>query len=97
MQTISPELFDKPIFQMTGGELLQLFGAVAESKTITKDFTEKKYVHGLSGLANLLKCSKTTAQAIKNSGKIDDAVYQTGKTIVIDADKALELIKKKSI
>lgn len=95
MQTqISAALFDKQIFMMTGGELLELLGVIAEKKTITKDFTEKKYVHGIGGLATLLGCSKTTAQGIKNSGKIDAAIYQTGKTIVIDAEKALELMKK---
>lgn len=48
---------------------------------------------GISGLAKLLNCGKTKAQAIKNSGVIDAALYQVGKKIVIDSEKALELIQ----
>ncbi len=90
------EILNKPLFSMTGSEILQLFNVIAESKTITHDFSEKKYVHGLRGLANLLGVSKTTAQKIKNEGKIDAAIYQTGKTIVIDSELALKLLKNPS-
>lgn len=78
---------------MTGSEILELFSQVAEKKTITKDFTEKKYVYGINGLATLLGCGRTKAQEIKSSGIIDEAIYQSGKKIVIDSDKALQLIK----
>ena len=44
-----------------------------------------------SGLADVFGCSVTTAQRIKSSGKIDRAITQTGRTIVIDAELALEL------
>lgn len=81
---------------MTGSEFLELIKMIdMPSQTITKDFAEKKYVHGLDGLANLLNCSRTTAQAIKNSGKIDEAIYQTGRKIVVDPEKALELMRTK--
>lgn len=78
---------------MTGSEILQLFSVVAERKTITEDFTDKKYVYGLNGLAKLLGCGRTKAQEIKNSGKIDEAIYQAGRKIVIDSEKALELLQ----
>lgn len=90
---ISPEILEKPLFSMTGSEILELFSQVAEKKTITKDFTEKKYVYGINGLATLLGCGRTKAQEIKSSGIIDEAIYQSGKKIVIDSDKALQLIK----
>ncbi len=90
---IALEILEKPFFSMTGGEILALFNAIAEQKSVTKDFTEKKYVYGITGLAKLLDCGKTKAQEIKNSGVIDEAIYQTGKKIVIDAEKALQLIK----
>ena len=51
------------------------------------------YAQGLDGLAELLGCSKRTAQNIKTSGKIDKAVYQEGRMIIIDADKAIELLR----
>lgn len=56
---------------------------------------KRKYVYGLDGLSELLGCSKSTAGAIKRSGRIDGAVSQFGKTIVIDAELALELLRKK--
>lgn len=95
MNTIPSEILEKPFFSMTGSEILQLFGTIAESKTITQDFTDKKYVYGIRGLANLLGCGKTNAQKVKSSGIIDEAVYQIGQRIIIDSEKALELIKNK--
>lgn len=93
---ISHEILQKPLLTMTGSEILELFQVIADSKTVTHDFSEKKYVHGLRGLATLLGVSKTTAQKIKNEGKIDAAIYQTGKTIVIDSEKALQLLQNPS-
>lgn len=81
---------------MTGSEILELFQVIAESKSVAKDFTEKKYVYGIDGLAKLLKCGKTKAQEIKNSGVINDAIYQAGKKIVIDSEKALQLLQNPS-
>ena len=58
------ELLDKPVWQMTGEELL--FG-----------------------------CSLHTANRIKQSGKIDRAITQIGRKIIIDAELALELAGRK--
>lgn len=55
----------------------------------------KEYVYGLKGLAKLLGCSRTTAFKIKNSGDIDIAISQTGKVIVFDTEKVLEILKNK--
>jgi hypothetical protein len=66
------------------------------SKTLidtTKD-SNKHFVYGLAGLADLFRCSKTTASRIKQSGKIDKAITQIGNLIIIDADKAIELAGK---
>ena len=93
MNTIPSEILEKPFFSMTGSEILQLFGTIAEAKTVSQDFTEKKYVFGIRGLASILKCGMTNAQRIKNTGIIDDAIYQAGRKIVIDSEKALQLIK----
>lgn len=84
---------------MTGREFLNLIKIGFPNAEINdgskKDFTSKKYVYGINGLANLLGCGKTKAQAIKNYGDIDEAIYQTGKKLIIDADKALELLKNR--
>jgi hypothetical protein len=52
-----------------------------------------KLVYGLNGLKTLLGCSKTTASRIKQSGIIDEAITQIGNIIIVDAEKALKLIK----
>ena len=55
----------------------------------------KKYVYGLKGISTLFGCSKSTAYKIKRSGRIDEAISQIGSTIIVDAEKALELLKNK--
>ncbi|GHT09034.1 hypothetical protein FACS189426_06210 [Bacteroidia bacterium] len=88
------EDFDKPVWQMTKGELLELFGVIP-TKTIDNTPKEKRLMYGISGIAQLFNCSMTTANRIKKSGKIDKAISQCGRMITIDADLALELIKSK--
>ena len=57
--------------------------------------TNRNYVYGIRGLASLFNCSESTANRIKKSGVIDEAISQTGKKIVIDADLAFGLCKIK--
>ena len=57
---------------------------------------QKHYVYGLQGLCDLFGCSTATAARIKKSGVIDAAISQTGNTIVVDADPALDLLKAKN-
>lgn len=52
----------------------------------------KRYVYGLKGIADLFHVSTKTAMAYKN-GILSDACYQSGRTIVVDADRAMELFK----
>lgn len=58
------------------------------------DTTKGKYVYGRAGLAELLGCSKTTVSRIKQSGIIDGAITQWGNQIIVDAEKAISLIKE---
>jgi hypothetical protein len=58
--------------------------------------TEKKYVYGIGGIARLFGCSMPTANRIKKSGRIDRAITQIGRKIIVDADMALELAGRKS-
>lgn len=53
-----------------------------------------KYAYGLKGIQTIFNCSKSTASSIKRSGRIDEAISQIGNTIVVDVEKALELLKK---
>lgn len=84
---------NKPLWQLTGGEFLELMEQIP---TVTVDNTpkEKRLVYGIAGIAQIFNCSMTTANRIKASGKIDRAISQCGRMITIDADLALELMKK---
>ena len=57
---------------------------------------ERKYVYGIPGIAKLFGCSLPTANRIKKSGKIDKAITQIGRKIIVDAELALELAGKKT-
>ena len=89
---------DKPLFSLTADEFKTLikeaFAELSFSTPSTEGVAVKKhFVYGLQGLADLFGCSHTTASRIKQSGIIDAAISQRGKTIVVDADYALELMK----
>lgn len=62
----------------------------SEGKTKT---APKRYVYGIAGIAKLFGCSEPTAQRIKSSGEIDDAISQINGIIVVDADYALDLLR----
>ncbi|WP_276520344.1 DUF3853 family protein [Elizabethkingia ursingii] len=88
------QLKDKFLWQMTGEELLCLLQnkGINEDKIVTTTIdTSKKYVYGISGIARLFGCSIPTANRIKKSGKIDKAITQIGRKIIVDSDLALEL------
>lgn len=83
-----------PIWQLTVGEFLELqerFSPAKEAEDKNPEQEGKKLVYGIKGLAELLSCSTTTAQKIKNSGSIDKAITQFGRKIIIDAELALKL------
>ena len=94
------DLKQKPIWQMTGEEFLYLHQSADISSQPTKQTTindsEKKYVYGIVGIANLFGCSMPTANRIKKSGKIDKAITQVGRKIIVDAKFALELAGRKT-
>lgn len=86
-------LKEKPIWQMTGEEflLLQQQNTVDTASPSVAPSSEKKYVYGIAGIARLFGCSIPTANRIKQSGKIDKAIVQIGRKIIVDANLALEL------
>ena len=90
-------LKEKPVWQMTGEELLLLFqNQEKESdKHLNASEDPKKHVYGIKGIAQLFGCSIPTAHRIKKSGKISKAITQIGRKIIVDADLALELAGKK--
>lgn len=95
------ELLDKPVWQMTGEELLFLaqHGIMSTSGETTMSSSsqkERRYVYGLVGIVRLFGCSLPTANRIKQSGKINRAITQIGRKIIVDADLALELAGRKT-
>lgn len=55
--------------------------------------TERRLLHSMSELAQLLGCSTMTAQTIKNSGKIP--YIQVGRKLIFDVDKVLSALENK--
>ena len=95
------ELLGKPVWQMTGEELLFLaqYGNISTNGEVAKTTSakeERRYVYGLADIARLFGCSLPTANRIKQSGKINRAITQVGRKIIVDADLALELAGRKT-
>ena len=57
--------------------------------------SEKKYVYGIDGIAEIFGCSRPTASRIKKSGRINAAIRQIGRKIVVDVELALSLAGQK--
>ena len=85
---------DRPIWQLTIGELLDILQSERPVQKLEKT-PEKRIVYGLKSIAEIFGCSTSTAQRIKNSGKIKKAITQVGRKIVVDADLALRLFREK--
>ena len=84
---------------MTGEEFIMLSrhaSGQTEAQPQPVTDTSRKYVYGIPGIARLFGCSLHTANRIKKSGKIDKAITQIGRKIIVDAELALELAGKKT-
>ena len=93
------ELLSKPVWQMTGEEFIFLSKhASRQTETQLQPVTdaERKYVYGILGIAKLFGCSLPTANRIKKSGKIDKAITQIGRKIIVNVELTLELAGKKT-
>lgn len=86
---------DTPIAMLTVGQLKEILGAVNEPKVFDTTNNEKNYAYGIAGIAEIFNCSLPTANRIKASGKINKAITQIGRKIIVDVDLALELAGKK--
>lgn len=90
---MAKEILTNNIIVMDQVQLLEAIKKQIEDSTQSSSSNKKTYVYGINGLASILGCSRPTAQRIKSTGKLDAAISQTGRTIVVDVDKALELIR----
>ena len=89
---------------MTGEEFLQLqkeqeketnFPHSAHS-TLSPNEHNHRYAYGIPGIAEIFGCSIPTAHRIKKSGKINKAITQIGRKIIVDVELALELAGHKT-
>lgn len=87
---------DTPIAMLTVGQLKEVLGTTEVQPQPVPTKEAKKYVYGIRGIAGLFNCSIPTANRIKASGKIDGAITQIGRKIIVDSDLALELAGRKT-
>ena len=93
------ELLKKPLFQLTTEEFLFVNNKSSidiKSSNPEPIQVNKKYVYGINGIATLFGCSKPTANRLKKSKKIDAAITQIGRKIIVDAELALQLANSKT-
>ena len=91
-------LLQTPVCMMTGEQLaflvsnLPLLNKQGNKASSEEEAAKpRRLVYGIQGIADTFGCSIPTANRIKRSGVIDDAITQVGRKIVVDADLALEL------
>lgn len=92
---MNDELLKKPLFQASLGDFKAILSEVLRDHELEAlaAAPPKRYVYGLAGLMKLFGCSISTAERIKQSGVIDQAISQTGDIIVVDAELALDLLR----
>lgn len=80
---------------MTGEEFLFLSKTASQNEEAKnqdsppQSNSEKKYVYGIDGIAEIFGCSRPTASRIKKSGRINATIRQIGRKIVVDVELAL--------
>lgn len=84
------------IIDLTVGQLMELLGSSkGTQEQAPEEVKEHHKVYGIAGIAQIFNCSMTTANRIKRSGRIDRAITQHGRIIVVDVELALELFNNK--
>lgn len=89
---LTAEFLDRPVYTLTVRELLELNRFSEKETSEAKPEASKSEIKGIHALAEFLKVSPTTAQKLKNSGKIPFS--QFGKVVRFDGNKVLEALGK---
>lgn len=84
-----------PIVTLTVGQLKEVLGFPTCNETPEDTPARGKHEYEIKGIASIFNCSMSTAHRMKRSGKIDGAIKQLGRKIIVDVDLALDLIGKK--
>ncbi len=95
IEYMNDEFLDKPLLQASLRDLKAILAQALRDNELEAlaAAPPKRYVYGLAGLMSLFGCSISTAERIKQSGVIDQAISQTGDIIVVDAELALDLLR----
>ncbi|HCY40397.1 MAG TPA: hypothetical protein DHV48_03450 [Prolixibacteraceae bacterium] len=89
---LTPEFLNRPIYTLTVREYMEL-NKLSEKEEDTREKENDGYeIKGIHALAEFLKVSPTTAQKLKNSGKIPFS--QFGKIVRFDSKKVLDALEK---
>ena len=83
-----------PLAMMTLGQLLDALELRKPASAQGEGL--KHYVYGLRGIQDLFGVSHKTAQQYKNSW-LSSACMQSGRKIVVDADRAIQLFKERRV
>ena len=88
---------DTRIIDLTVAQLAEVIDKAVEESLRRRQpqETQKRLVYGIRGIAELFGVSERQARYIKESGRISRAIRQQGRTIVTDADLALELFGRR--
>lgn len=85
------------LVDMTGRELLELLyhaNPMSDKQEIATEQPKHPdippLVTGIKDAARVLGISQSTVSRWKESGEIDDCIYQSGKTVIFDTHKILE-------
>lgn len=87
------DLNDKPLWQLTAKEFLEVAKVILPTNKASEDMplkTKREYVYGIIGIANLLGCSKSKVSRIKDT-ILKPAIIKNGRSIIGDAELLLEL------
>lgn len=78
---------------LTAGDIYSIVEDVVAKMSAPPTISQSRtYVYGLQGIMDLFHCGKTKASKLKQ-GKIRRACRQDGRTIIVDAEEAMRLMK----
>jgi len=95
MELIKNKPDTRPLYSLTVDEYRELHRSMYnDCGTVKVQNHDTRYEKGILGIAKALKVSKPTAQRIKNSGVLDPAISQCGRSILLNVDLAIQLLNK---
>jgi len=88
---------DTRLIDLTVAQLAEVIDMAVEAslRRRSAETKPKRLVYGIKGIAEIFGVSERQARNIKASGTISKAIRQQGRTIVTDAELALDLFGRK--